>query len=324
MLVFPNADAYDTQIETLEEQDEIHENNFLEQYPNATEEEINYYDSISGFNEYQVYIDFDNHLDFNGLIFNYIDAENEWLSHDDLPHDLDPDEIFFGLDEAELAILNQDFAYMISKGETNQIIKYFKDGVVVITDGDINTLNTLSNSETIEDSGADKMDNVVQNFWTHLINNVCIAGNREQDFRTIANNRRIKGIVKLKRRIVGVQALKVKAKAKALKKRRRGGWKKYRVSQLKAAVDGFAGKDDCWGANSTSNNYYFDKNDPNCYKEENNRKKAVFKRKIISSTQSNAPFTALYINDGNLWGWFYSHDTPRFKLDFYDGTFIPY
>ncbi len=102
----------------------------------------------------------------------------------------------------------------------------------------------------------------------------CISVNREQDYRTIGNNKRIKGVVKVKKfqaqyddsngnGIIEpneygtvITNNKVKVKAKTIKKRWWGGWWRYRVSEIKAAIDGEAYVGDC-GSNNTIT---FDKN----------------------------------------------------------------
>ena len=312
MLVFKSDDDYFAQLDRLDMLDDQHEQDFLNRHPNATEEEINRFDSIEQFNEYQVFLDFDDNLNFNGLIHNYIDAENEWLSHNDLPDNLDPDNIYFGLDENELAILNQDYAYMIDNGGKNPIIvKHYPDGAVIINDGSINTLNQISQYSQIAGNGVfvDGLTNV-KVVESSSSSSYCKSWHREQDYRTLGNIR-LKGIVKIKRHIACVQKIKVKAKAKTLK-HHWYGWTRYRVGTLKAAVNGDCKLDDC----DASDSYYFDRDRD--YKEKQNASKVKFKRSG-SSIFNGAD--ALYYKQGWMWGYFYKDGDPKFKLDFYNGTY---
>ncbi len=290
--------------------DEQHEQEFLDRHPNATEEEINRFDSIEQFNEYQVFLDFDEEFSFNGLIHNYIVAENEWLSHNDLPDILDPDNIYFGLDENELAILNQDYAYMIDNGGKNPIIvKHYPDGVVIINDGSINTLNQISQYSQIAGNGifVDGLTNVNVVESSSSSTN-CKFWHREQDYRTLGDIR-IKGVVKVKSHIELVQNVKVKTKAKTIK-HHWYGWTRYRVSSIKTAVDGEAYEDSCNGTT-----YFFSKSRD--FRERTNSSKVKFKR----SGSDLGNFDALYYTDNMLWGYFYIDDNPKFKLDFYNGTY---
>ena len=93
---------------------------------------------------------------------------------------------------------------------------------------------------------------------------------------------------------------------------------RYRVSEIKAAVDGVAAVGDC----GSSNTITFDKNVN--YKEHHNWAKAKYKKVFPNPKQGAIEFTGLYIENDNLWGYFYSHNHKRFKLDFSDGTFVPY
>jgi len=160
--------------------------------------------------------------------------------------------------------------------------------------------------------------------------------NREQDYRTIGTKKRIKGVVKVKKfqassydenhngiiepseYLVTITHNKVKVKAKTIKKRWWGGWWRYQVSEIKAAVDGEAAVGDCGSANIVT----FDKNIH--YSEKHNRAKTKWKHRFPDPSRGAIEFNGLYIENDNLWGYFYSHNHKRFKLDFTDGTFIPY
>ncbi len=335
MLIFLNSDDYFRQLDILEVLDEQHEQDFLNNHPNATEEEINRYDSIEHFDEYQVYKDFNNRYNFSSQLFNYIRAENTWLNDPDLSPSLDPDLLYYGLDIGELSILNNDWAFMYRNKELQQIVKYYSDGIVLITDGDIQTLNQISGYTSIKDAPIEKLENCIS-FNNGNTSSFCISVNREQDYRTIGNNKRIKGVVKVKKfqaqyddsngnGIIEpneygtvITNNKVKVKAKTIKKRWWGGWWRYRVSEIKAAIDGEAYVGDC----GSSNTITFDKNVN--YKEKHNRAKAIYRKVFPNPKQGAIEFTGLYIEDDAVWGYFYSHNHKRFKLDFSDGTFVPY
>ena len=335
MLVFLNSDDYFKQLDILDELDERHEQDFLDRHPNATELEINRFDSIEHFDEYQVYKDFNYRYNFESQLFKYIEAENAWLNDPNLSPTLDPDLLFYGLDINELSILNADWAFMYRNKEMQQIVKYYSDGIVLITDGDIRTLNQISGVTSIKDAPIDKFENC-ESFDNGNTSLFCISANREQDYRTIGTKKRIKGVVKVKKFQaysndsnhngfiepneygVVITNNKVKVKAKTIKKRWWGGWWRYRVSEIKAAIDGEAAVGNC----GSSNTITFDKNVN--YKEHHNWAKAKYKKAFPNPKQGYMDFTGLYIEDDAVWGYFYSHNHKRFKLDFSDGTFVPY
>ena len=324
MLVFKSDDDYFAQLDRLDMLDDQHEQDFLNRHPNATEEEINRFDSIEQFNEYQVFLDFDDNLNFNGLIHNYIDAENEWLSHNDLPDNLDPDNIYFGLDENELAILNQDYAYMIDNGGKNPIIvKHYPDGAVIINDGSINTLNQISQYSQIAGNGVfvDGLTNV-EVFEDPVNTGYCIMSNTERDYRTVGNNKRIKGMIKVKYFQSGgivITRNKVKVKAKSIKRNWLGMWCRYRVCHIKAAVDGVVSIGD--PANVCGNdNFIFN---PDVDKKERSCASKVKYKKYFPNNDPAFQYNVNFENQ-KLWGYYFSDHSPRFKLDAYDGTFISY
>ncbi len=333
MLVFKNSDDFFKQLDILEELDEQHEQDFLNKHPNATEEEINRLDSIEQFDEYKVYKDFNYRYNFESQIFNYIEAEITWLNDPNLSSSLDPDLLFYGLDENELSILNADWAFMYENENLRQIVKYYSDAIVLIKDGDINSLNQISGYSSIKDVPQERLRNC-ERFDLGDYTVSCVSANRESDYRTIGRNRRLKGVVKVKKyqassidyngngviepgELIVITRNKVKAKCKTIKKRWWGGWWRYRVSQIKAAIDGEAHVNDCMDPNMI----VFDKEIN--FKEEHNRAKAKYK-KVFPDPSMGVNLYGLYMEDDRVWGYFYSHNRKRFILDFYNGTFHGY
>ena len=199
MLVFLNSDDYFKQLDILDELDEQHEQDFLDRYPNATELEINRFDSIENFDEYQVYKDFNYRYDFESQLFKYIEAENVWLNDSNLSPTLDPDILFYGLDINELSTLNADWAFMYRNKEVQQIVKYYSDGIVLITDGDVNTLNQISGVTSIKDVPIDKFENC-ESFDNGNTSLFCISANRTENRITeqLVLKKESRGLLKLR------------------------------------------------------------------------------------------------------------------------------
>ncbi len=317
ILVFSTDDDYFKKVDELEELAEAEEQKFLKKYPNATEEEINRYDSIENFDEYKVYKDFAQSMNFDALLYDYIDTENKWLNSD-LDERYNPYRKFFGLDESELSILNKDFSYKIKNNKINFIIKHFPDGVAVITDGNYETLNHLSEFKTLAKSDVKSLKNVQ---YSYSSSSSCTSWNREVDYRTIGNGKRLYGITRVTRYydVWGwmVSITKVKAKAKTVKKRWWCNcWRRYRVSHIKAAIDGELSLDYCNGQLRE----YFNKN--NNFKEKRNRSSVTYRFPYPPPDPYSWPWDRVYIADDKLWGYFYANGTEWFKLDFYDGDFV--
>lgn len=328
ILVFTSTDDFFEQTECLEEFEERYEEEFLSTVPSGvSEEELNELDEEYGFNEYQVYLDFNRELEFTSLIHKYIDAERDYLNTEELPEELDPDVLFFGLEEPEMAILNIDKAYMIKNKQHQFIVVFYVDGILVITDGSIDTLNDISNAESIENiDGIEKISNVqVLDPPTY---NSCVTSNREQDYRRLSRKKRIKGVIKLKAHqavwfddngngirdpsgadsYITIVKNKIKVKAKTIKKRWWGGWWRYRVGHIKAALGGEAGQGACVG------DVFFDKDVEK--KEKRNRAKVKYKH-----IAPNGTINGIYASNNRLWGYFSKSHRERFRLDFYNGTY---
>jgi len=317
ILVFSSDKAYFNKIEELEEAEEKEEQEFLNNHPDATEEEINRYDSIEHYDEYKVYKDFASYLKFNALLYHYIDAENSWLNNSDLDENLNPDLLFFGLSKGELAVLNVDFAYKIKNDKVNFIVKHFPDGIAVITDGDYSTLNYLSRFKKLADIDLTNLKNVQSSFTSSFS---CTSWNREVDYRTIEPRLRLYGVTRVTRFFVVwgyvVAFTKVRATAKTYKKLWWCNcWRKYRVSSLRAAIDGKVYIDACGG----SLTHTFDKNVD--FREKHNRSTVTY-RLNFPVPYDAWPFDRIYVEDDKLWGHFYAKGIEWFKLDFYDGDWI--
>jgi len=329
ILVFTSTDAFFEQTEHLEELDERYEDDFLSTVPsNISEEELNELDEEYGFNEYQVYLDFNREFEFTSLIHQYINAEIEYLSNEELPNELDPDVLFFGLEEPEMAILNTDKAYMVKNKQHQFIVVFYVDGILVITDGSTETLNEVANSDTIaEIEGIEKIPNV-QVLDPPPTYEYCVTANTERDYRKLARKKRVKGVIKLKAHqaawfddnnngihdpepadsYITIVKNKIKVKAKTIKKRFWGGWWRYRVNHIKSALGGEAGQGACVG------DVFFDKEIEK--KEKHNRAKVKY-----IFTAPNGSINGVHASDDRLWGYFTTNNRERFRLDFYNGTY---
>ena len=273
MLIFKSDDEYFNKITELEKEAENEEQDFINRHPNASELEINYYDSIENFDEYRVYKNFAQSLNFDALIYDFINLKQLWMESD-LNENLNPYIKFYGLDEAELSILNKDYAYMIENDDVRFIIKHFSDGIAVITDGNLNTLNHLSSFNSLHDSDVELLENVQYSFNS---SSNCISWGTQIDYRSLNRNstKRVYGITRITRyyEVWGyiVSLTKLKVKAVTIKKRWWCNcWRRYRVSHIKAAIDGRVGEWYCGDYN-----IFLDKS--NNYKEKTNRSKVVYK-----------------------------------------------
>ena len=327
ILVFTSTDGFFNQTDCLEELEDRYEDEFLNTIPpNVSEEELNELDEEYGFNEYQVYLDFNSELEFTSLLHKYIEAEREYLNTEELPEQLDPDVLFFGLEEPEMAILNIDKAYMVKNKQHQFIVVFYVDGILIITDGSINTLNEVANHDTIADiDGIEKMPNI-QVLDPPPTFYYCVTTNTERGHFTFSSKKRIKGVSKLKAHAaawfddnnngvrdpspadsyITIVKNKIKVKAKTIKKRFWGGWWRYRVGYIKAALGGIGGQGDCVG------NVVFDEN----IEKEERRNKAKVK---YIYTAPNGTVNGIHVSDDKLWG-YYTANNKAFKMDIYNGN----
>lgn len=110
MLVFESVNHYTQVLEALEELIEAHEDNFVSQYDNLNEDDLNHVEEQIGHNEYLPLIQFEQELGFCSLRQVVSVWQEDWLEsqpENDIDFSDDPDDWFtFAEDDAERTLLN--------------------------------------------------------------------------------------------------------------------------------------------------------------------------------------------------------------------------
>ena len=312
ILVFSSLNKFNEIKHNLEREENEQDSLFVSRFEGLSETAINEMDSVYNFDEYAVYKNFMKNLNFKGKLYDYITDEKNWLNND-MEEALDPDLKYYGLDIADLAMVNSDFAFAIQNGKNIKIYKYFDDGMVCIEDGNIKTLNEISNYTSISAFNLKDFPNLKKILdWLHQ--NLCLANVRRQKVYIFdGGTKKVKIVTKIKRYIFDVQSLKGKVKIKLYKKNGRKRWKKWRARQLKVAVNGYGRLDQCTGTP-----FWFNYNrDCSIVR---NKFKAKYKYVIAHWYTLNPSHTALYIKDEWLYGLGYVNGQLKIQTDFFDGS----
>jgi hypothetical protein len=153
ILCFENVQEIKNTLEFLESEYLARENNFIQSNEDLSEDELMAREAEIGYNEYEVFEEFENTLGFSSLRKKLHDEEVAWLQDaDELYIENDPDNHFV-LENEVRTILNEYCELKIN----DQFYKFFHGGHIIITDGDITKLELLR--ENIEN--ALDMDNVI-------------------------------------------------------------------------------------------------------------------------------------------------------------------
>jgi len=245
IIQFESLDAFRTTIETLEEQDEQYNDEWLAAHAQLTDEELETLEEEIGFSDDQVFVDFENafgHSSLRAMIAGQVDV---WLDTEEPDWDNSPEDHFI-LDAVMRTIMTEDAELMIG----NSIYLAVDNGITYeITDGDFNTLAllkagqldpyTAANVVVYGDDTRGKAEMGCK-WWASKSNYVVYSG----------GSRRFKAISRWRG---WPWAAKASAKTNSYK-RKNGKWKRHRT-WLEAYVAGSASGDQCQTSSAFSYKY---------------------------------------------------------------------
>lgn len=287
ILSFVDEETLDNTIKDLKQRKDDHETDFYNEYKSLDIEAYNNKIEETSFDEYAPLKDFNSQYSHRSLLNNYIQAENEWLQQEDLPDETDPENLFNGLDQYELSVVNTDYAVKIG----NVILVFVKGGTVEITDADFSTIKKVVDYKDIRDINEKDFKNVKlypsemsqQTDEKYLCwGDDCDIYEYNSSDWTYKYKRKMKYSNKYYRVYWGHWKLKFYAKTRAYKKTWIG-WKKNQVSTIKAGLrgyfdyyyDGSTGTNPC---NCGDGEFYFG----NWANKSKNNSKEAFYEKVIT------------------------------------------
>jgi hypothetical protein len=183
MLEFSNIEAYESTIEMLRKSFKSHELDFLQKYSDLDEEALNKKEIEIGFIDVQPLIDFEKVLNFNNSMRkSFATEEAKWLNNEELDDKTNPSNVFV-FNKFEMTVLN-------SLGEVkigDSLLKLTKDGFILITDGNVKTLERIDNG----DLTALKDSNLITNVTEASSKGDC-SGWKDRDYQhPYASNKRV-------------------------------------------------------------------------------------------------------------------------------------
>ncbi len=233
MLEFSSTNAYDSILTNLEQQQDVLEAAFVNQYSYLDDSLLNEKEDEIGYSDQQAFIDFENSLNFtNSMRQTFVIEEEDWLNHDTLDFSNDPsDKYVFA--NAEMAMLNEDGEVKIGIA----ILKLTKDGFIEFTDGDINKLIRFNNG----DMSVLYEPNVVTSLDEASRSANCKPWKGENNYHEYANKKRVK-----KHEHFHAYPWKGTSSARITSYKKRGRrWKRYRMNLGVANQSYFYDNDDC-------------------------------------------------------------------------------
>lgn len=135
MLVFADEQHFNDCIECLEQELEAYNDAYESQYPTATAEQLDVFDSINNFNEWQPLIDFEVSKSFTSLRAIVEQQSNQWLNGqegENFNFDNDPDNLCPILDEETRTLFNSN-GY-VKVGDSIVTIQDWADAALSIGD----------------------------------------------------------------------------------------------------------------------------------------------------------------------------------------------
>jgi len=233
MLEFSSTIAYDSILKSLEQQQDVLEDAFINQYGYLDDSLLNEKEDEIGYNDQQAFIDFENSLNFtNSMRLVYVAAEENWLDNDSLDPATDPSNIYtFG--NAEMAMLNEGGEVKIG----TSLLKLTKDGFVEFTDGDVNKLIRFNNGDmTVLDE-----PNVVTSLDEASRSANCKPWKGENNEHKYATKKKVK-----KHEHFHAYPWKGTSEVQITSYKKRGRrWKRYRINLGVANQSYFYDNDDC-------------------------------------------------------------------------------
>lgn len=292
MLFFDShADVIST-LEALSDAYEEQEDSFMSEYDNLSDSLLNELEDSIGYNDQAPLEDFENQFGgFSSLRNKIIMEEENWLANnDELDIEDDPDSHYI-VDEYIRTIVNEEGQFGV--GDTvielkpNYWVKFYGPGLDTVMIGidevnnggfDLDTLTEAVATYNIQATGTPLSIAKVSSHGTGSSGSGSGSGSgsscspetlKRLDNFAVNGNRRIKWVVATNNYFWNGNAV---AKTKNYKKKKRGGWKKYRTS--------------------TSTRVYGEMTDEQCNTYEFDVEKGPKKRRYLTIRHGNGPTTA--------------------------------
>ena len=232
ILKFASASDYNLVLQQLETDYESFNDNYENQYPGLTEEQLDELDEQNGFDEFTPMKEFE--ALFGGFCSkrNEIEAvENTWLANN--MTGIDPDEIDLTFDDAENTIFNNNYSFKIG----NDVYQLTEVGTYIngILWGGTNStalLHQISWSENKEQQFSGPFAEVSPSFSTTYNSPIkaiteCKSNKRSSTRSDYSSNGRMKFKIAINSIVIRSS---VKSKAVNFKKKNNGNWKRSRVN----------------------------------------------------------------------------------------------
>ncbi len=218
MLSFPTFNDFEQTIVYLEEALDAHEEAFVTQYENYSNDELDSLETVVGFNSQQPLINFENDHNFQFSLrkeYNYL--EEEWLNNEELNPNTDPD-VIIPFDEILQTLLNDNMEVMI-EGKVFSLGKRGKDYEI---SGDFENSLTAINDDTVLENDP----NIKSYEYVVYGEPQCKSYKGQNFWHTYAYNKKVK-----KRIAIRSVPFLCKTKAKVISyKKRRNRWRKHRIT----------------------------------------------------------------------------------------------
>jgi hypothetical protein len=187
ILCFQSEDEIRSTLQYLETEYLAREDNFINTYKDLNGDELMAMEKEIGYNEYEVFEEFENTLGFNSLRKKLHDEEVAWLKDaDELYIENDPDNHFV-VENQVRTILNEYCELKID----DLYYKFFHGGHIIITDGDLTKLYLLR--ENIENA-LDMENVIIEGDLSQARVDACNSMQFSSGFK-VAGTRRIKWVV---------------------------------------------------------------------------------------------------------------------------------
>jgi len=241
ILEFPDVDTFEALAEQLEDQSEVWDDAFVQQWANLTDDQLDAKEVQLNFDSEKPITDFENANGLtNSLRRKFLAEEEIWLNNDILDENANPnDKLQYGFDESMMALMNE-----LGEIKINQnIYKVVKDGYLNISDGSLEKLDRYNNGDlTVLNDAAVSIDATIEIDNSNNTENFGGGCVRKAKTHTnpYATNRRAE--VKIAFRSYPFKAVS-RSRMTSLKKEN-GRWKKHR-RDLQVGSTGKIYKNDC-------------------------------------------------------------------------------
>lgn len=252
MLYFSDMETFLNVIESLEEQTEKYDDEFLEEWGHLKGDDLDDLEDEIGYDPDQVFIDFESQFSkFTSLREITRAKELEWLDNEELDDENDPDDHYIFDDEVRTVVNG------LGNVKIGDLLYHFtRYGHVTVKKNNVKLLNTIAKSNAEEFVNLDDVEifgdyvggsssgNYANNSGNNSGNNApqCRNGFDRSRYYYPSSSRRLKGKQKLAGSS-GIWGSRIKSKTVHYKKRN-GKWKRRR-GEISAQIKGFTVNQQC-------------------------------------------------------------------------------